>query len=127
TDSKLGVLWIQHLDEHTRDKANGSARFLLVDGHSFYYIRVFLEYKARWQRESGEELSKQIFLAIYGYAHNRALTTELIKAAFEKTGVHPFNSDVVTEDVMAPSQETSCRGHLPLIQTTPVCLMSELI
>jgi hypothetical protein len=78
--------------------------------------------KRTWRRAF-----KANFLAIYGYAHNRALTTELVKAAFEKTGVHPFNPDVVTKDVMAPSQETSCRGHLPLIQTTPVRLVSQLI
>ncbi|KAH7917348.1 DDE-domain-containing protein, partial [Leucogyrophana mollusca] len=83
--------------------------------------------KAQWQWDHGEELSKQNFLAIYGRAHNRALTPELVKAAFWKTGMHPFNPDVVTDEVMAPSQETSCLAHLPVVQTSPVHVVSQLI
>jgi hypothetical protein len=48
------------------------------------------------------------------------LTPDTIHAAFRKMGVWPFNPSVVTQDMMAPSLETSSIGHLPLPQSSPV-------
>jgi hypothetical protein len=64
-------------------------------------------------------MDKSNFLVIYGRAHVRALTSDNIKAAFKKTGIWPFNPDVVTEDMLAPSRETSCEAHLPLPPDDP--------
>ena len=64
-------------------------------------------------------MDKNNFLVIYGRAHVRALTPDNIKAAFKKTGVWPFNPDVVTEEMLAPSRETSCEAHLPLPPDDP--------
>ena len=64
-------------------------------------------------------MDKNNFLAIYGRAHVRALTPDNIKAAFKKTGVWPFNPDVVTKEMLAPSRETSCEAHLPLPPDDP--------
>ena len=67
-----------------------------------------------WLHEHGGTMDKNNFLAIYGRAHVHALTSNNIKATFKKTGVWPFNPDVVTGEMLAPSRETSCEAHLPL-------------
>ncbi|KZP16682.1 DDE-domain-containing protein, partial [Athelia psychrophila] len=68
----------------------------------------------RWEKETGESVSKSNFLIIYGRAHLRALTPEIIKTAFCKTGIWPFSRDVISKADMAPSKETSCEAHLPI-------------
>ena len=64
---------------------------------------------------------KETFLKIYGEAHIRTLSPELIRKAFEKTGVFPFNLDVISLEIMAPSKETSLEGPLPLMSLSPIC------
>ena len=59
-------------------------------------------------------MDKTTFLTIYGQAHVCALTSENIKSAFKKTGVWPFNPRVVTEEMLAPSKETSSEAHFPI-------------
>jgi len=44
TDGEIGVEWIKHFDKHTRGKAAGHRRLLLVDGHVSHYMCAFLEY-----------------------------------------------------------------------------------
>ena len=78
-------------------------------------------------RETGQAIDKTNFLEIYGRAHIRALSPETICAAFRKTGVWQFNPDVVTNDMMAPSKETSGQGHLPVVPETPVRVIANLI
>ena len=74
----------------------------------------------KWEQETGQKISKTNFLAIYGHALLCTLTAKNIKAAFRKTGVWPFNPNVISTKMMAPSKETSCEGHLPIVPTTPV-------
>jgi hypothetical protein len=81
----------------------------------FSPLKKFIgEERDTWLCEHRGAMDKNNFLAIYGRAHVRALTPDNIKAAFKKTGVWPFNPDVVTEEMLAPSRETSCEAHLPL-------------
>ena len=68
----------------------------------------------KWLQEYGAAMDKTTFLTIYGQAHVCALTSENIKSAFKKTGVWPFNPHVVTEEMLAPSKETSSEAHLPI-------------
>ncbi|KDR81059.1 hypothetical protein GALMADRAFT_33231, partial [Galerina marginata CBS 339.88] len=42
-------------------------------------------------RETGEAISKENFLKVYGEAHLKVLKPELIQTAFCKTGIVPFN------------------------------------
>jgi len=49
----------------------------------------------------------------YTQAHVAVLTLENIKAAFHTTGVIPFNPNVVTEAIMAPSLETLIHTVVP--------------
>ena len=65
-------------------------------------------------------VGKGDFAGIFGHAFLRAFTPDSIRAAFEATGVHPFNPDVITEKQMKPSLPTSTRGTFPLTQPSPV-------
>lgn len=89
--------------------------------------QYWAEEREKWEREKGEKVNKENFLAVYGAAHIRALTPEIISSAFRKTGVWPYNPSIVTTEMMAPSLESSNRGHLPLAQSTPVRIVSTLI
>ena len=71
-----------------------------------------------------QKVTKENFISVYGRAHRKALTADTIKAAFKKTGVWPWNPDVITEKMMAPSLETSLEGRLPLPQPSPVRAIS---
>lgn len=59
-----------------------------------------------YEWETSKMISKENFLLVYSHAHQQALKPDLIAAAFRKTGVWPFNPNVVTEEMMAPSYET---------------------
>jgi len=53
-----------------------------------------LGYGKQWDRhlcETGEVVMKENFLKIYGEAHLKVLTPDLIKATFRKVGIVPFN------------------------------------
>ena len=59
-------------------------------------------------------MSKEKFLHVYAAAHICTFTPENIKASFWKTGLVPFNPDVVTAEMMAPSLESLSAGVMPL-------------
>jgi len=90
-------------------------------------LKVFwTQEKDKWTWEKRTKIDKTNFLRIYAAAHVCALTPSNIKAAFEKTGVVPFNRSVVTPAMMAPSLETSCRGSLPIAPSTPIRAVTNL-
>ncbi|THU92506.1 DDE-domain-containing protein, partial [Dendrothele bispora CBS 962.96] len=86
--------------------------------------RYWTEEKERLFNTAHQHIKKSNFLAVYGRAHLRALTPENIKAAFAKTGVWPYNPNVVTTEMMAPSKETSSQGSLPVPEPSPVRALS---
>jgi hypothetical protein len=59
-------------------------------------------------------MMKLNFMAVYAKVHVRAFTESNIRATFAKTGIVPYNPDVVTVEMMAPSLETSTTSLLPL-------------
>ena len=79
-----------------------------------------------WEQQ-GHTVDKSNFLAIYAEAHKKALTPENIKLAFCKTGVIPFNLNIITSEMMAPSLTTSIQSMVPILQTSPVKVMSEMV
>lgn len=89
--------------------------------------RILSEERDRYERETGEKISKTNFVTVYGRAHLRALTPEIIKSAFRKTGLWPFNRDVISKEDMAPSKETSCEGHLPATTAPEVAMLAKLM
>lgn len=78
-------------------------------------------------RETGEAVTKENFLKIYGGAHLKVLTPEIIKAAFRKVGIYPFNRNVITPEMMAPSRDTSYKVFTPVVPPTPVRIVSDLL
>jgi DDE superfamily endonuclease. len=122
--------------EHAR---NNQIQILCYPSHSTHVYQgldvvIFGVLKRRWgeerdtyERKHGLKVDKTNFLSVYAAAHTRALTVDNIQAAFRKTGVVPFNPNVVTTDMMVPSLETSCHGSLPIRQPSPVRVLADAI
>ncbi|KIK82136.1 hypothetical protein PAXRUDRAFT_154461, partial [Paxillus rubicundulus Ve08.2h10] len=97
-------------------------------------VVIFGPLKKSWSEEQdqfkssmGQWVTKQTFISVYGKAHQKVLTPELIRTAFAATGVWPFNPDIVMKEMMAPSLETSSQGCLPLPVPGPVRAVTALI
>lgn len=65
-------------------------------------------------RDTGLPISKDNFLQVLSKVWIKAFTPEIIKTAFRKTGIHPFDPTVIKPHQLAPSKETSCAAHLPI-------------
>ncbi|CAA7258476.1 unnamed protein product [Cyclocybe aegerita] len=87
----------------------------------------FSENRDKLFRETGQEISKENFLKVYGDTHLAILQLELIKKVFSKTGIIPFNRDVISADKLAPSCDTSFRHYTPVEPPAAVRIMTELI
>jgi hypothetical protein len=70
-----------------------------------------------WEREIRQSTSKENFLTVYGCTHLCTLTPNIICTTFHKTRIILFNDNVIPKEAMAPAKETSCEGHLPLVDT----------
>lgn len=90
--------------------------------------RAFSDEMLKFEAATGHDVVKSNFLAVYTPAHTRAFSPENVKMAFAKTGIFPFNPDVVPISAMKPSIESSTSGDgLPLIQPSPVRALTKLI
>ncbi|KIJ12681.1 hypothetical protein PAXINDRAFT_55385, partial [Paxillus involutus ATCC 200175] len=74
----------------------------------------------QFESSNKRSITKANFVAIYTSTHQKALMPDNIHAAFKKTGAWPFNPEVVTKDMMAPSLKTSAIAQLLLPQASPV-------
>ena len=97
-------------------------------------VVIFSALKRRWtdardtyERQYGRKVDKSNFLSVYATAREEAFTSGNIIAAFRKTGVVPFNPDMITEDMMAPSRTSSSQSILPLTQQSPIRVMVDMI
>ena len=96
-------------------------------------VVIFNVLKRAWSNEgdkfekSGPAVSKVNFLGVYTKAHVRAFTKENILSAFRKTGMVPFNPDVITDAMMGPSLETSISTRLPLNLASPIQEVVDLL
>ena len=74
-----------------------------------------------WEQK-GHTVDKTNFLALYAKAHTKTLTPKNIKSAFHATGVIPFNPNVITWQMMAPSltMTTSVICTIPVQQSSPI-------
>jgi hypothetical protein len=84
------------------------------------------EERDKYERTTGQKVSKSNFLKIYGAAHVCAFTETNVRATFRKTGLIPFNPAVVTKEMMAPSIEMSCEGVLPLVPPMPIHFINNM-
>lgn len=90
-------------------------------------VVCFARMKEIWKEEINSfetvhqrSISKGDFTGVFGKAYIRAFLPTTIKAAFEATGVHPFNANIISEEQMKPSLPTSIKGSFPLPQPSPV-------
>jgi hypothetical protein len=44
TNNKLGLKWLKHFDEHTKERTVGSHRLLILDGHESHNSVNFYQY-----------------------------------------------------------------------------------
>ncbi|THU97964.1 DDE-domain-containing protein [Dendrothele bispora CBS 962.96] len=88
---------------------------------------AFGKERDRYLRETGLHITKDSFAMIYGRAHLRTMTPELIKTAFRKTGLWPIDHNVVTADMMAPSKATSTQVYTLVQPPTPVRIVTDLL
>ena len=80
---------------------------------------IWNEVKERMERE-GCPVTKDNFAEVYAEVRERALTASTIKSAFRATGIEPFNPNILTEDQLAPSLDSSIFGGLPFAMPSPV-------
>lgn len=78
-------------------------------------------------RETGDHISKQNFLKVYGETHLGALTPTLIKDAFRKTGIIPVDRSVITAEKTAPSRDSSYKVVSPVVPATPIRILSDAL
>ena len=82
-------------------------------------VAVFSQVEQRWQAVCDEAIKNKIpinrFTVIPAYVHGtwRAMTKELIKKAFKKTGIYPVNCSVFQPEDFSPSKASSLVAHVP--------------
>jgi DDE superfamily endonuclease len=69
--------------------------------------------------DKGYKITKFNVLSFYSKARNKAFTPANICSSFEKCGIWPFNSSVVTEEELAPADNTTIYAAQPLPATLP--------
>jgi hypothetical protein len=68
-----------------------------------------------------------VTIGVFAKAHAHAFTPKNIKSALSKTGIIPYNPNVITAEMMAPSLETSQKSTLPLPLASPIRVLASLI
>lgn len=81
-------------------------------------VLVFSSIQRAWKDHADQCLSKGIkinrYTLIPQYMHiRRQLKPELIRKAFEKTGIYPVNVNIFTDADFAPSKASSTKLHTP--------------
>jgi len=108
--------------------AHGTHIFQGLDVVIFAILKLYLaQERDELLRSTGKAIDKSNFNMVYAKAYTRALTPENIKSAFRKTGIVPFNPDVITPAMMAPSKETSCEAHLPVESSEGVKAIAKML
>ena len=96
--------------------------------HALQWLDVvcFAQMKEAWKdkihkfEELDGKVTKGDFTEVFGKAFLIAFTEPTIRAAFEKTGIYPFNPEVITAKQLKPSEPTSTVGSLPIPMPSPV-------
>ena len=67
------------------------------------------------------KVMKGDFTKVFGNAFHKAFTVPTILAAFKKTGIHPYNPDVITPQMMKANEPSSVIGSLSILIPSPIC------
>ena len=78
-------------------------------------------------QDTGMAINKSNFLNVITNAYVQALTPRNIKTAFHKTGIHSFNPDIITLDMLAPSKETSLEANLPVETSNAAKIFADML
>ncbi|VDC03599.1 unnamed protein product [Peniophora sp. CBMAI 1063] len=98
-----------------------------LDVVAFGPLKTALAAECAELAEEGTKLSKTNFLRVFGKVWLEAMTPDLCRAAFAKTGIVPYNPDVITPAQMKPSAATSTTENCATIISSPVrAIMSAL-
>lgn len=96
-------------------------------------IVCFAVIKQAWKEEIDKFKSlhkspvvKEHFAEVFGKAFLKVFTIQTVLSAFEKTGIYPFNPEVITTQQMKPSEATLLVGSLPLPMPSPVHKIMEV-
>lgn len=90
-------------------------------------VVCFAKMKSIWKEEVStfeslhkRGVNKDDFCSVFGCAFLCAFTAKNIEAAFEATGIHPYNPNIIRPEQMKPAEATSIRSSFPLVQPSPV-------
>jgi len=90
-------------------------------------VVCFARMKDAWKEEIRKfedlhksKVTKGDFTEVFGNAFHKAFTAPTVLAAFEKTGIHPYNPNVITPRMMKASEPSSLIGSLPIPMPSPV-------
>ena len=103
-----------------------------LDVICFALLKRFFEEECRKFESQGHGVvKKEHFLSVYSKAHVCAFTVDVVKSAFEKTGVVPYNPNAIDTAEFKCSLETSnVRSGLLLLQDieppTPICIVKKM-
>ena len=103
-----------------------------LDVICFALLKHFFEEEHRKFESQGHGVvKKEHFLSVYSKAHVCAFTVDVVKSAFEKTGVVPYNPNAIDTAEFKRSLETSNVGSgLPLLQDieppTPIHIVKKM-
>ena len=103
-----------------------------LDVICFALLKHFFEEEHRkFESQDHGVVKKEHFLSVYSKAHVCAFTVDVVKSAFEKTGVVPYNPNAIDTAEFKCSLETSNVGSgLPLLQDieppTPIRIVKKM-
>lgn len=112
-------------DKFVKFAAQHKVHVVLLPPHTTHKLQpldvgCFGPFKKRWADRckeyvalTGETMPKENFAHKYLAIRNETITENVIKSAFRKTGIAPFNPDVFGPLDFAPSHSTSTLAHLP--------------
>ena len=74
-----------------------------------------------FEQENAHGLNKANFGRVFGKAFLAAFTQKTVLAAFEATGIHPYNPNITTEAQLKLSLPTSIQASFPVLQPSLIC------
>ena len=129
-------MWLLLIDDHSSHYILGFLEYAHINNivvicypsHSTHVYQdldvvIFSVLKWAWSNQfkaKESAVTKLNFMAVYAKIYICTFTENNIQAAFAKTEAVPYNPNVVTTEMMAPSLKTLTTRHLSLTLATPV-------
>ncbi|KIJ25875.1 hypothetical protein M422DRAFT_138824, partial [Sphaerobolus stellatus SS14] len=83
--------------------------------------QAWCEVLDRFEMEHSRGINKSDFAGVFGQAFFRAFTSKTVKSAFQKTGIIPFNPNIITMAQIKPSvPHSTTQSLLTFTLTSPV-------